>query len=45
MSTNALDALVEALLAHETLDEREILQATGLPPAPKLETRPLQAKP
>lgn len=34
----ALDALVEALLVHETLDEEQILEATGLPPAPKLET-------
>jgi cell division protease FtsH len=41
----ALDALVEALLAHETLDEREILQVTGLPPAPRLETRPLNSPP
>jgi cell division protease FtsH len=32
-----LDALVEALLARETLDEREILEVTGLPPAPALE--------
>ena len=40
-----LDALVEALLARETLDEREILQVTGLPPAPQLETRPLGATP
>ena len=36
-----LDALVEALLAQETLDEEEILKVTGLPPAPALETRPL----
>jgi cell division protease FtsH len=36
-----LDALVAALLARETLDEREILEATGLPPAPPLESRPL----
>ncbi len=36
-----LDALVEALLAQETLDEEEILKVTGLPPAPPLETRPL----
>jgi cell division protease FtsH len=41
----ALDALVEALLARETLDESEILTVTGLPPAPRLETRPLGAKP
>jgi cell division protease FtsH len=33
-----LDALVEALLARETLDEREILEVTGLPPAPALES-------
>ncbi|MEO6270602.1 MAG: ATP-dependent zinc metalloprotease FtsH [Lautropia sp.] len=37
-----LDALVAALLAKETLDEQEILQVTGLPPAPALETRPLK---
>ncbi len=36
-----LDALVAALMARETLDEREILEVTGLPPAPQLETRPL----
>ena len=33
-----LDALVEALLQRETLNEQEILQVTGLPPAPALET-------
>jgi cell division protease FtsH len=33
-----LEALVEALLARETLDEREILEVTGLPPAPALES-------
>jgi len=33
-----LDALVEALLKRETLDEREILEVTGLPPAPALES-------
>jgi cell division protease FtsH len=33
-----LDALVRALLARETLDEKEILEVTGLPPAPALET-------
>ena len=37
----ALDALVEALLARETLNEQEILEVTGLPPAPALENRPL----
>jgi cell division protease FtsH len=36
-----LDALVEALLARETLDQQEILQVTGLPPAPELKDRPL----
>ncbi len=38
-----LDALVDALLSKETLDEEEILKVTGLPPAPPLETRPLPA--
>jgi cell division protease FtsH len=33
-----LDALVDALLARETLNEQEILEVTGLPPAPALET-------
>jgi cell division protease FtsH len=33
-----LDALATALLERETLDEREILEVTGLPPAPPLET-------
>jgi cell division protease FtsH len=33
-----LDALVEALLSRETLDEQEVLHVTGLPPAPALET-------
>lgn len=41
----ALDALVVALLERETLDEREILQVTGLPPAPALETSPIPAVP
>ena len=36
-----LDALADALLARETLDEQEILKVTGLPPAPHLETRKL----
>ena len=31
-----LDALAEALLARETLSEQEILEVTGLPPAPAL---------
>jgi cell division protease FtsH len=34
----ALDALAEALLAHDTLDEQQILDVTGLPPAPALQT-------
>jgi cell division protease FtsH len=33
-----LDALVEALLARETLNEQEILEVTGLSRAPALET-------
>ena len=36
-----LDALAQALLARETLDEQAILEVTGLPPAPALETRKL----
>jgi cell division protease FtsH len=37
----ALDALVTALLERETLGEQEILEVTGLPPAPALLNRPL----
>jgi cell division protease FtsH len=33
-----LDAIVDALLSRETLNEQEILEVTGLPPAPALET-------
>jgi cell division protease FtsH len=33
-----LDALVDALMARETLNEQEILEVTGLPRAPALET-------
>jgi cell division protease FtsH len=33
-----LDALIEALLVRETLNEQEILEVTGLPPAPALDT-------
>jgi cell division protease FtsH len=33
-----LDALVHALLAKDSLDEQEILEVTGLPPAPALES-------
>jgi cell division protease FtsH len=32
-----LDALAEALVARETLNEQEILEVTGLPPAPQLD--------
>jgi cell division protease FtsH len=39
----ALDALVEALLKRETLDEGEILAVTGLPPAAELPARPEDA--
>src|SRR5690606_15883268 len=35
-----LDALVRALMKQESLDEKEILEATGLPPAPTLPDRP-----
>jgi len=37
----ALDALVNALLERETLGEQEILDVTGLPPAPALLNRPV----
>ncbi len=33
-----LDALASALITKESLDEQEILEATGLPRAPLLET-------
>ena len=36
-----LDALVAALMQKESLDEKEILEVTGLPPAPPLPDRPL----
>ncbi len=36
-----LDALVSALLVRETLDEQELLEVTGLPPAPALENHPV----
>jgi cell division protease FtsH len=35
-----LDALVQALVQRETLNEQEILEVTGLPPAPELESMP-----
>ena len=34
-----LDAIAEALMARETLDEQEILEVTGLPPAPMIPSR------
>jgi len=37
-----LDALADALVARETLNEQEILQVTGLSPAPPLETQMLR---
>jgi cell division protease FtsH len=36
-----LEKLVRALLVGETLDEHEILEVTGLPPAPPLHSAPL----
>lgn len=36
---NQLDALAQALLEKENLNEDEILKATGLPPAPRLITQ------
>jgi len=39
----ALDGLVQALLARETLGEEEILEVTGLPPAPALAGGPIPA--
>jgi len=36
-----LDALVAALMQRESLDEQEILEVTGLPPAPPLPDRPV----
>jgi cell division protease FtsH len=38
-----LEALAQALLERETLDEEEILQVTGLPPAPRLENTKIAA--
>ncbi len=40
----ALDALATALLERETLGEREILEVTGLPAAPALETRQIEGR-
>ena len=36
-----LDALAEALMSRETLDEQEILEVTGLHPAPALDMGPI----
>ena len=41
----ALDALAEALLARETLNEEEILAVTGLPAAPALDASMLKPAP
>jgi cell division protease FtsH len=38
---HALDGLVAELLTKETVSEEEILQATGLTPAPQLEAQPV----
>ena len=38
-----LEALAQALLERETLDEEEILEVTGLPPAPPLENTKVPA--
>jgi len=38
-----LEKLARALLERETLDEREILEVTGLPPAPALATNRISA--
>ena len=37
-----LDLIASALLSRETLNEQEILEVTGLPPAPALATAILQ---
>jgi cell division protease FtsH len=42
---DALDRLARALLEHETLDEKEILQVTQLRPAPRSEDSPTAAVP
>ena len=34
---------MEALLERETLEEEEILRVTGLPPAPELESKRVEA--
>jgi cell division protease FtsH len=39
-----LDTLAQALLARETVDEQEILEVTGLRPAPAPETEPMRAE-
>jgi cell division protease FtsH len=39
-----LEVLAQALIQHETLDEHEILNVTGLPRAPRLETLPIPAR-
>jgi len=39
-----LDELVAALMSREALDEKEILDVTGLPPTPPLSDGPLIAE-
>jgi cell division protease FtsH len=41
----ALDRLAQALLEHETLDEKEILRVTDLEPAPRSQESPAAAVP
>jgi cell division protease FtsH len=38
-----LDKLVNSILAHETLDEKQILEATGLSSAAAIENQPIGA--
>jgi cell division protease FtsH len=42
MHRRQLDALAQALVARETLDEKEILTVTGLPPAPAVSAKKTQ---
>ncbi|MCC7107261.1 MAG: ATP-dependent zinc metalloprotease FtsH [Chloroflexi bacterium] len=45
LQRDALDRLAKALLEHETLDEQQILQVTGLPRAPRLGSAPMVTHP
>ena len=40
-----LDALAEALIEREAIDEKDVLAVTGLPPAPALKTEKLPVTP